>query len=79
MRYPTYDEALANARKVGAARSDDAGQIASLCNTVVQTACGAVAPRLVYEGAMKRGLTSQEFGRLMGSDPGAVAALQWVP
>ena len=78
MAHPSYEQALADARRVGAAKADDAGQIAQLCNTAVQTVCGAVAPRLVYEGAMKKGLSGKEFGRLMGSDPQQIERLQWV-
>lgn len=78
MPNPTYQQALADARRVGAARADDAGQIALLCETAVQSVCGAVAPRLVYEGAMKRGLSGKDFGRLLGNDPQEIERLQWV-
>lgn len=73
-----YEDALAESRRVGAAHADDAGQIAGLCESAVQAVCGAVSPKLVYEGAMKKGLSAKEFGRLLGSDPRAIEALQWL-
>ncbi|WP_301123989.1 hypothetical protein [Mycolicibacterium fortuitum] len=74
MRFPTYEQALAAARRVGAAHADDAGQIAGLCDSTVQILCGAVAPRLVYDAAMKKGLS--EFSRLLADDCAAIEALQ---
>jgi hypothetical protein len=78
MSVPSYEEALAEARRVGAANVGDAGQIAGLCASVLQTVCGAVSPKLVYEGAMKKRLSGQEFGRLMGTDPRSIEELQWL-
>lgn len=78
MRFPTYEQALAAARRVGAAHADDAGQIAGLCDSTVQILCGAVAPRLVYDGAIKKGLTAVEFSRLLADDCAAIEALQCI-
>lgn len=78
MSHPSYDEALASLRRIGAAHADDAGQIAGLCSSTLQIACGAVSPKLVFEGAMKKGLTAKQFAALMSTDPLAVAELQWL-
>ena len=72
-----YATALAEARRVGASPADNAGLIALLCATTVQRMVGAVAPPLVYAGAMNKGLTATEFARLMAEDPRAVEDLMW--
>lgn len=73
----TYEEALAEARRVGVGVCSDAAAMAAFCAANVQLLCGAVSPRLVWEGAQRRGLSSLELGRLAGSDPKAVADLMW--
>ncbi len=78
MVQPSFDEALALLRRVGAAHADTAGQLAGLCSSVLRLTCGALSPRLVYEGAMKRGLTASQLSDMMSSDPSAVEALQWL-
>ncbi|GAS94897.1 hypothetical protein MMAG44476_21822 [Mycolicibacterium mageritense DSM 44476 = CIP 104973] len=78
MSHPTYDEALTSLRRIGAAHADTAGQIAGLCSSTLQITCGALSPKLVYEGAMKRGLTVKEFATMMSTDPHAVSELQWL-
>ena len=78
MSHPTYDEALALLRRIGAAHADIAGQIAGLCSSALQITCGARSPKLVYEGAMKQGLTAAQFAKMMSTDPRAVEELQWL-
>lgn len=78
MSHPTYDEALTSLRRIGAAHADTAGQIAGLCSSALQITCGALSPKLVYEGAMKRGLTAKEFSAMMSTDPRSVEELQWL-
>lgn len=75
---PTYQDALAELKSKGAAHASDAAVIAGLCDGSLQIVCGAVSPRLVFDGAMKKGLTSAEFGRLMSTDALAIADLQWL-
>jgi hypothetical protein len=78
MSHPTFDEALASARRVGAAHTDTAGQIAGLCSSVLQLTCGALSPKLVYSGAMKQGLSVAQFSQMMSTEPHAVEQLQWL-
>jgi hypothetical protein len=74
----TYKKALNEARKVGVGVCSDQAAMAAFCDSLIQVLCGAVSPRLVWEGAMKRGMTNLELGRLAGTDPSAVADLMWV-
>ncbi|MDG5809097.1 hypothetical protein P9869_42125 [Streptomyces ossamyceticus] len=53
--------------------------MASLCTDgVVQMLAGAVPPRLGWEGAQKKGLTSKELLTLCRTDPLAVEELMWL-
>ncbi len=72
-----YDKALAKAEEVGAKHADDAGLMAMLCDSL-PFIVGSVAPRLVWEGAQKSGMTARELCRLASKDPMAVEALQWL-
>ncbi|MGW2223812.1 hypothetical protein [Streptomyces formicae] len=72
-----YDKALAKAEEVGAKYADEAGKLVGLCE-VLPFVVGAVAPRLVWEGAQKKGMTARELCRLANQDPMAVEALMWV-
>lgn len=71
-----YTDALERGRKIGAARAPKAEAIAMFCADVVPTLVGAVAPELVWTGAMARQMTFLEFGRLC-ADPMKVEELQW--
>lgn len=73
----TYAEALEAARIVGTGKADDAGAMAQFCEANIQLLCGAVSPRLVWEGAQRKGLTFLELGRLAAKDPAGVADLMW--
>lgn len=76
---PTYQETLARARKVGAARATDPGLIALFCaSPALQQLCGAVSASLVFAGSQAKGLTFQEFARLAHDDPSAIEALMWL-
>lgn len=72
----TYEEALKEAKKVGAARASDAGLMALFCDANLQLLVGAVSPQLVWEGAQKRGMTTRDLATLC-KDPLAVDDLQW--
>jgi hypothetical protein len=63
---------------VGAAHASDAALMAMLCDEVIQILCGAVSPRLVWEGARKRGLDSRGLIELANNNPSAVADLMWI-
>ena len=39
---------------------------------------GALAPSLVFQGAMKRALTPTQFSQLLATDPRAVEELMWI-
>jgi len=73
----TYDETLAQARKVGNANADDAGAMALYCADILQFIVGAASPKLVWEGAQRRGMTHLELARLAQSNPTAVHDLMW--
>jgi hypothetical protein len=51
--------------------------MAMLLDSTGQLLCGAISPRLVWEGAQAKGLTSEELARLMNDDPNAVHELMW--
>jgi hypothetical protein len=72
-----YQEALASGRKTGASRCTDAELMAGLLDGNAQILLGAVSPRLMWKGAMAKGLTSQELARLIHDDPQAACDLMW--
>lgn len=73
----TYDQALTEARAAGAVHATDPQLMAMFCHNNVQTLVGAVSPRMVWEGAQKRGLVMDDLARLCADNPGAVADLMW--
>jgi hypothetical protein len=73
----SYDGALKQARKVGAANADDAGAMALFCDGVLQILVGAVSPKLVWEGAQAKGMSALELHDLCHSHPSAVYDLMW--
>lgn len=74
----TYREAIQNGKRLGAANCSDAEAMALFLESSIQMLCGAVSPRLVWEGAQKRGLTYREVGRLAATNPAAIEELMWV-
>ena len=74
----SYEQALAEAEKRGVSKCGDPALMASLCDGPLQTLVGAVSPRLVWEGAQKKGLTSKELLRLCRTDVIAVSDLMWL-
>lgn len=74
----TWEQALAEAERIGTSRCSDAAVMAQFCQGSIHILIGAVSPQLVWEGAQKKGLTFLEFGRLCGGDRRAVEALQWI-
>lgn len=72
-----FDEALERCRKVGASRVGDADLLAAFCEYDLQQIVGAVSPKLVWEGAQRKGLSARDLAGLASSDPLAVGDLQW--
>ncbi len=56
---------------------DDADLMAHVCEFDLPYLVGAVSGRMVWEGAMKRGLTSLELFALAYEDIMKVSDLQW--
>ena len=73
----TYEEALAEERKGGTSKCSDAALMAGFCQGTAQILIGAVSPRLVWEGAMSKGMTTRQLATLMHDDPIAAADLMW--
>jgi hypothetical protein len=73
----TYEQTLAEARKVGNANADDAGAMALYCADLLQLMVGAASPKLVWEGAQKAGMTHLELALLAQKDPDKVHDLMW--
>ncbi|MFJ8563069.1 hypothetical protein ACIRD0_37550 [Streptomyces microflavus] len=72
----TYEEAL-KASESGVAHAADHAFMASFCAGTLQTLCGAVSPKLVWEGAQARGLSTTELAEMCSTRPHEVAGLQW--
>lgn len=73
-----YAAALKVCRAKGSAHAPTDALMAGLCQDVVQVLVGAVSPQLVWEGAMKKGLTAKELLDLCHADFMAVDDLQWI-
>jgi hypothetical protein len=72
-----YEDALKRARG-NLAHCDDAAVMASLCDGTIQLCFGAgLSGRLAWEGAMAKGLTSQELMALGHQDSLNLANLMW--
>lgn len=73
----TFEEALAEAKRAGISRCSDPALMASFCQADIQLLVGTASPKLVWAGAMSRGLTSLQLAQLCATDPKAVADLIW--
>ena len=74
----TYADTLKAARKVGASKASDAQVMALLCDGTLQILCGAgLSPKMVFDGAQSKGMTSKELLKLMSTDVFAVSDLMW--
>ena len=69
-----YKDALKESDRVGASKAEGLPLLASFCSLSQHTA-GAVSPELVYEGAVKKGLTPDQYRKLK---PAEIAELMWV-
>lgn len=74
----TWEQALAEAKEKGVGRCSDHAAMAAFCDASIQYAVGAVSGQLIWEGAMRKGTTLLELGRLAGRDPIACSELMWV-
>lgn len=73
----TYEQALKQGRTAGASCATDAQAMALFLDSSIQLLCGAVSPKLVWEGAQKRGLSFRELGALAHTDPATIEELMW--
>lgn len=74
-----FATALIEESRVGAANATDAQSMAAFCEYVMQMLVGAYSPRLVWEGAQKKGMTTRELLKLChGKDLRAIDNLQWI-
>ena len=71
----TYKTALQKAEKVGASKAEGEPLLAMLCCSLA--AVHAIAPALVYEGAVKRGLDAKALMKLADADPVALGDLMF--
>jgi len=76
MAADAYQAALARARG-NVKNCDDAAHMASLLEGTAHILIGAVSPRLVWQGAQARGMTTMELAELIHSDPIKAADLMF--
>lgn len=74
----TWEQALAEAKEKGVGRCSDHAAMAVFCDASITYIVGAVSGQLIWEGAMRKGMTFRELGRLAGEDPIACSELMWV-
>ncbi len=74
----TFEEALSEAKRMGTSKCSDAALMASICKHVLPVTVGAIAPKLVWEGAQRKGLKTRELVALAHRDAMAVDDLQWI-
>lgn len=74
----TWVQALAEARKKGVGRCSDHAAMAAFCDASIRLIVGpGVSGQMVWEGAMRKGLTFKELGRLASRGPLACSELMW--
>jgi len=69
----TYEQALAQAKKIGAGKTEGLPLLAITCKAI--SLAHAINPKLAYEGARKLGLDANAVRRL---DPIAIGDLTFV-
>jgi len=72
----TYEEFLKSGKKAGAAHCSETELLAWICSGL-QLTCGAVSPKLVFEGARKKGLTAIDIAKLVHDSPLEIEELMW--
>jgi hypothetical protein len=73
----TYEEAL-KAAKGNIAHCDDAPLMAAMLDSTAQILLGAVSPKLIWQGAQAKGISTLELSSLISRDPGKARDLMWV-
>lgn len=73
-----YEDVLKKGLEVGASHASDSELMAMFCDSTIQLLCGAVSPKLVWEGAQNKGMTSLELAEMANNDPSGVAELMWI-
>jgi hypothetical protein len=74
----TYEAALKRAKEKGVGQCDDAALMAHICKYNIPMLVGAVAPKLVWEGAQTKGLKTKELLEMARRDIMEVDDLQWL-
>ena len=64
----TYQETLRSANRKPVSQQTEAELMAGWCDSVLQIAYGAYSPRLVWEGAQKRGMTTLQLNQAAERD-----------
>jgi hypothetical protein len=77
IKMATYQDALREYRKTGVSRCSDAALMAEFCKSDLPFIAGAVSPKLVWEGAQRRGLTTLQLAGLAVNSPSELEELQW--
>ena len=72
----TFEDAL-KASKGGIAHASDAELMAAFAQHDLPHLVGAVSPKLVWQGAQRKRMTTKQLAALAHSDPMAVSDLQW--
>jgi hypothetical protein len=72
----TFEQAL-KASKGNIAHTDDVNLMAAFAKHDLPLIVGAVSPKLVWEGARRRGMTTLQLAELAVNNPMAVSDLQW--
>ncbi len=73
----TYKQALAEGKRVGVSHASEPIFIAQLCETFKCLHPGA-KPELVYNGAIKKGLTAKQLAKLANESPTEYGDLMFV-
>jgi hypothetical protein len=75
----SYEEALAAGIKTGAAHCAEPELMAMFVDSAAQTLIGpGVSPKLLWQGAQKKGLTTLELAELISEDALKASELMWV-
>jgi hypothetical protein len=73
-----FAAALIAEHEAAAANATDVQSMAAFCEHIMPLMVGAFSPRLVWEGAQKRGMTTLELHKLChDKDLRAIDDLQW--
>jgi hypothetical protein len=74
----TYEQTLKRARKTGAFHASDAELMALFCDGELQILVGAASPKLVWNGAQKKNMSTKQLSALCITNPNAVHDLMWI-